>query len=126
MNNPYTKREIKAKMEFRYIGELRKVKVQRMGCYETGNLTPITDTHYVVMQDGEGLQMSLFRKNSTYEKAEAIAAKVPLCQTLCIEGSVKARGTHIYFEIKTICYPNGDNVLVWAAETKGEGKENIA
>ena len=116
MKNPYTKRELKAKVEYRYVGELRKVLIRQTSCYETGNLTPVTDTHYVVMQDGEGLQMSLFRKNSTYDRAEAIAAKIPLHKTLCIEGRVKAKGTHIYFEAQTICWPNGDSVLVWAAD----------
>jgi hypothetical protein len=116
MNNPFRKGELKAKMKFCYTGELRKVLIRQTGCYETGNLTPVTDTHYVIMQDGEGLQMSLFRRNSTYDRAEAIAAKIPTGKTLCIEGNVKAKGTHIYFEASTVCWPNGDSVLVWAAD----------
>lgn len=127
MNNPYTKGELRAKMEFRYVGEIRKTGIRRSGYFEAGNPFPTSDTYFVILQDGEGLQMSLWKKNSTYEKAESIQSKIPLCKTVVIEGFVRNRGTHTYFEARTVCWPNGDNVLVWALESDGgQEEESVA
>jgi hypothetical protein len=128
MKNPYRKGELKAKMTYTYVGEIREATIKRTASYKAGIDDPVSDTYYVVLRDGEGLQQSLYRYASTYEAAERLRNLIPLCKTIVATGKVCIRRNNIYFETLTLSWPNGDNILVWAMdkEIRGSTEEDVA
>ena len=123
MKNPYKRGELKAKMTYTYVGEIREATIKRTASYKAGIDDPVSDTYYVVLRDVEGLQQSLYRYASTYEAAERLRSLIPLCKTLVLTGKVCIRRNNIYFEAVTVSWPNGDSTLAWAEDKQIRASE---
>ena len=126
MKNPYKRGELKAKMTYTYVGEIREAMIKRTASYKAGIDDPVSDTYYVVLRDGEGLQQSLYRYASTYEAAERLRSLIPLCKTLVLTGKVVVRRNNIYFEVVTVSWPNGESPFTWAEDREIVGSEEEA
>ena len=108
-NNPFDRRgNLRTSCTFRFIGEIRLVSIRQMSIWrqaQDSEDTPLT-AYAISMIDDYGFLMSYWDRGQDRERAIGRMKRIPIGETIVIEGNVVVRKGTTYFNAKTFLWPD--------------------
>jgi hypothetical protein len=120
-----TKGNLRSSITFRWIGEVMstEIKIRR----KVSNYYDEKEKDYfsLVITDKYGFTCSFWRRDWSLERLRVYQSKIPYKHTLIIEGDINIRRGTTYFNIDSICKPDGTPVALYVLQgLREEGEES--
>lgn len=102
---------LRTSLTFRFCGEVTETSIRQWVKRRVlDEEEPEQKNYSLMLSDRFGWQGSVYKRGWSFERLQAYQAKIPYGVTLIIEGDVLVRRGATYFNIDSICYPDGTPV----------------